>query len=119
MNNELGRQGERMAEDHLRSKGYTILKRNYRSGHCEADLIATKDQELIIIEVKTRSTSVHGQPELAIDSKKKENLRHVAEAYQEVHDCSMDIRFDILSIILTRTQVRIKHFEDAFWPGVF
>ena len=46
---KLGRQGESLAAESYQKKGYTILKRNYRFGRSEVDIIARKDDVLAIV----------------------------------------------------------------------
>lgn len=52
--NELGKEGENAAAEYLMSKGYSIRHRNWHSGKRELDIVAQKDGELIVVEVKTR-----------------------------------------------------------------
>jgi putative endonuclease len=60
---ETGKQGEAIALNHLRQNGYTILETNWQSGHKEIDIIAQKNDQLVIIEVKARKTAFFGEPE--------------------------------------------------------
>ena len=55
--NELGKAGENAAVTYLEQQGYIIRDRNWRKGHFELDIVATKEQELIVVEVKTRSNT--------------------------------------------------------------
>ena len=52
--NDFGAQGEDIAIDYLRRKGYVILDRNWRSGHREIDIVARKDDTVVFVEVKAR-----------------------------------------------------------------
>lgn len=61
--NELGKEGEDLAALHLMEKGYRIRHRNWRSGKKEIDIVAEKDGELVIVEVKTRGNENFGRPE--------------------------------------------------------
>ena len=61
--NELGKEGENAAVKYLLEKGYEIRHRNWHSGHRDLDIVAQKDGELVIVEVKTRSDACFGQPE--------------------------------------------------------
>ena len=60
--NELGKWGEDMAEAYLLEKGYSILERDWKSGHHDLDIIARDEDTLVIIEVKTRSEGSMGRP---------------------------------------------------------
>ena len=56
MNNKAttGARGEAIATEYLRQNGYLICNRNWRSGHYEIDIVATKLGITHIIEVRTR-----------------------------------------------------------------
>ena len=70
-----------MATKYLVDQGYVILDRNYRKGHQEADIIALDNDELVIVEVKTRSGDTWFAPEEAVDHRKRRNLIRVANNY--------------------------------------
>ena len=55
-------QGEDIAIDYLRRKGYVILDRNWRSGHREIDIVARKDDTVVFVEVKARANAFYGNP---------------------------------------------------------
>ena len=55
--NELGQWGEEVATDYLRRKGYTIVERDWKSGHRDLDIIAMDGQTLVVVEVKRRRLS--------------------------------------------------------------
>ena len=108
-----------MALKMLKAKGYTILETNWRDYKVEVDIIATDKDELVIVEVKTRSTDYFGDPEDAVGPAKSRNLIRAAEAYIEQNDLDMDVRFDIVSIILKNGKAVIRHIEDAFYAADF
>ncbi len=115
---ELGKKGEQAAEAFLKEKGYEILKRNYRYGHGEIDIIA-KDPEdgyLVFVEVKTRKNLEFGEPEYGITSGKIRQLKKVAELYladNEIYEA--DCRFDVIAIIMEdEDNPSIKHYVNAF-----
>jgi putative endonuclease len=76
--NELGKQGEEIAQQHLSDKGYKILQCNWRFGSEEIDIIARKDNILVIVEVKTRQTNFFGEPEESVTKKKQKFLVRAA-----------------------------------------
>ncbi|MBQ6401373.1 MAG: YraN family protein [Firmicutes bacterium] len=82
-NMELGKIGEDMAADVLRSKGYQILRRNFRCGEGEIDIIAERYGELCFIEVKTRQSFHFGRPCEAVSREKRSHIRRVAGRYLE------------------------------------
>ncbi len=117
--NELGKEGEQLALQMLKTKGYTILETNWRNEKDEVDIIATDRNELVIVEVKTRSTDYFGDPEEAVTPQKARNMIRAAEAYIEINDLDMDVRFDIVSIILRNGKATINHIIDAFYAADF
>ena len=80
-NNELGTWGEEQAADFLIHKGYTILERDWKSGHRDIDIIATNGQVVVFVEVKARRNRVFGEPEDAVDYMKMHNLRAAINHY--------------------------------------
>jgi putative endonuclease len=118
MNNvELGRLGEDRAAEHLASKGYMVLDRNYRFMRAEVDIVAATEREIVFVEVKTRSSTSFGEPEEHVDDRKKRQLFKVAEAW--LHERRMEgspVRFDVISILKPgKSGERINHIEGAFW----
>lgn len=68
--NILGKAGEDAAAKYLEQNGYTIRDRNWRKNHLELDIVADKDKELIIVEVKTRSNTDYIEPQDAVNWQK-------------------------------------------------
>ena len=112
---ELGHIGEELATQFLRQKGHTILERNWRSGKDEIDVISKSDSFLVITEVKTRSSDRFMKPEDAVDDRKQKCLMRAAENYIFNHDLDMELRFDIISVILNNGKHQVFHIEDAFY----
>jgi putative endonuclease len=114
--NDHGRLGEDLAHRYLRSKGCTVVARNYRtkSGHCEIDLVAWDSGTLAFVEVKTRASAAFGEPDRAVDVEKRENLRRAARDYARRAEIPWErTRFDIVSIVLEKKN-RIDWIKDAF-----
>lgn len=72
--NELGKEGELLAANHLQSEGYVIRHRNWRCGHKELDIVAEKDGTLVFVEVKTRKERFIRTPRRR--RHKRENTTH-------------------------------------------
>ena len=115
--NDLGKFGEQLARDFLISKGYQILEQNWSCGHKEIDIIAKDGNELVIVEVKTRRVQCLVDPEETVDKMKQRYLIWAAEAYVERNNLDMDVRFDIVAIVVDKNnEHRIDHIENAFYP---
>jgi putative endonuclease len=113
---ELGREGEERAREFLRAKGYRIIECNWRCRLGEIDLIAQDGNILVVIEVKTRRTSYFGNPELAVDRKKQKNIVRMADLYIRQKSLALEVRFDIISIIIGDGRCEINHIPDAYYP---
>ena len=117
--NLIGREGEKYAADYLEEQGYVILDRNWMCGHKDLDIVAVKDGTLVFVEVKTRTGTDWGDPEDAVTDKKIRNIVHAADAYIRYRCLDMDVRFDIISIIMDDTgYYRVEHIKEAFFPPV-
>ena len=65
----------------LEEKGYRILERNYRCGHGEVDLIASKDGWIVFVEVKYRKTNSMGLPQEAVNRRKQQRISRAASFF--------------------------------------
>ena len=115
--NELGKKGEEMARKFLVEKGYEILATNWRYSKDEIDIIARKDNCLVIAEVKTRFSNVFGEPEEFVSNKKQSFLIRAANVYVEKNNITDEVRFDIISVLYHGARWQINHIEDAFYPS--
>ena len=115
-NREIGQIGERIALSFLEDQGYILQASNWRSGRAEIDLIMQKDQMLVFVEVKTRSSDYFGKPEEFVDIKKEKLMIDAAYNYMEEYDYDWEIRFDIIAVQLEGEKAHlVRHFEDAFF----
>jgi putative endonuclease len=110
-----GKEGEALAADFLMKKGFEIIERNYRHKRSEIDLIAKKDNWLIFVEVKMRSSDVYGYPEDFVDYRKAKNVIDGAEEYTYQQNWLGNVRYDIISIREQHGEKEIVHIEDAFY----
>ena len=97
--NELGRWGEDLAAAFLEEKGYTIIERDWKSGHHDLDIVAKDGSTLVIVEVKTRRNRLYGNPEEAIDYRKRRSLLSAINHYTKSYRIYSQVRFDIISIV--------------------
>ena len=114
--NKIGIKGEQIAADYLLNKGYIIIERNWRAGKKEVDIIAFKNDVLIILEIKTRSRTDILFPEESVNHKKQGHLKAAGAVYMNEHPQYINLRFDIISIVMDGDSVKeIVHFEEAFY----
>jgi len=114
--NELGKNGEEYAVQYLLQHGYEILERNWYNRHQEIDIIAKKDDVLVVVEVKTRQSDNYGEPDLAVTRRKQSLLVSAANSYIFQNKLDLNTRFDIISIVMKGENPEINHIEDAFLP---
>lgn len=109
---DIGRIGENLAAEFFENKGFEVAARNYRHKKAEIDLIVKKDNWLLFIEVKTRTSAAYGFPEQFLFPYQVNRIFDAAEEFIYHIDWQGHIRFDVVSIILSKEPV-IEHFEDA------
>jgi putative endonuclease len=113
--NQTGSLGESIAATYFLENNYTILHQNWRHSHWEVDIIASKENILHFIEVKTRRTKNFGLPEEHVNKKKIQNLINAAEQYLHLNPQWNRIQFDILAIsILKNKPVEYFFIEDVY-----
>jgi putative endonuclease len=111
----LGKKGEALAEEYLRRKGFKILKRNYRYGHKEIDIIAREDDTIVFIEVKAGRSKDFGAPQERVNLKKQRNLTETAFHFiQQEKVTGCDFRFDVLAIDYRGGKEEVDHIRNAF-----
>jgi putative endonuclease len=113
--NKLGDLGEELAVEHLVKNGYDILERNYTYQKAEVDIIAQKGDTLVVVEVKTRSTADFGNPQDFLKPKQIKRLVMAVDAYINENDLDVEVRFDIIAIVIEGKTVDLEHLEDAFY----
>lgn len=109
---ETGVQGENLAAEYLARNGYEIVARNYRFRKAEIDIIARRENWLLFVEVKTRTSDHFGEPESFVTQAKANHIFHAAEQFIYNIDWNGHVRFDVVSVKLGVTP-EIRHFEDA------
>ena len=118
IHNDTGKWGEQAACDILTAQGYTIRDRNWHQGHLELDIIASKGNEMVFGEVKTR-TNPDEDPLEAINSRKIANIVRAARAYMlTLNELPVFSRFDVFAVRGTEEEHSIEHIPDAFNPPV-
>ena len=112
---ELGKKGEKMAQDFLLKKGYEILETNWRFQKAEVDIICRKEHLVVAVEVKTRSSKDFGNPQDFVNQKKIQLLVKAMNEYVTTKDLDCEVQFDIIAISKENGVLEIEHLEDAFY----
>jgi putative endonuclease len=112
----LGAQGEALAAEHLAREGYRIVGRNVRADGIELDLVATRGNLCVFVEVKTRRSRRLGLPEEAIDGRKRARLVRGAAAWLREHRVrSGRVRFDVIAVERSAEgDWTLRHLPGAF-----
>ncbi|MDI9358445.1 MAG: YraN family protein [Phycisphaerales bacterium] len=116
--NELGKLGEDIACNWLLSEGYVVKNRNWRTAHCEVDIIASKNKIVHFFEVKTRTNITFGYPEESINQKKMNCLKKIAVAYLSSNTFFNQVQFNAVAIILdyqSKNLLELKLIEDIYF----
>jgi len=112
---ELGKKGEELALRFLKKRGYRIIEKNYVCKMGEIDIIAKEKDTLVFVEVKTRTSTIFGPPQLAVNPTKQMQLSKVALSYLKAKQLEdIKARFDVVAILLGPKGEEIELIKDAF-----
>jgi len=112
-NLETGKRGEDIAKKYLQDKDYAIIEQNYRTKYSEIDLICRKNNELVFVEVRTKTNERFGSPEETINKDKINRLIRAANAYAARKLWQGPYRIDVVCIVLNsdKTLKRITQYS--------
>ena len=117
---ELGSLGEELACEYLQSHGHTLLKRNWRSGHLEIDIITLDKDGIHFVEVKTRKQNIQAPPQDNVDHRKQANITKAALSFLKSknglpyndYECS----FDVIAVTFAGNASQIEWIPQAYIP---
>lgn len=113
---ERGRAGETAAASFLKKQGVRILVHNYQCRWGEIDLIGQEENTLLIVEVKTRTSSRQGYPCEAVDVRKQRKICRVYDHFRmerRLDDCQ-PVRFDVVEVVETVGGYYCRWIKNAF-----
>lgn len=115
---QTGNDGESYAATMLLQKGYRILARQARTPAGEIDLVAEHADEVVFVEVKTRTSHRYGVPEEAITRAKWNHMLRSAEYYLQAHGWEdRPYRIDVVAITFrTMEEPEVLHVEAVDGP---
>jgi putative endonuclease len=119
-NREVGKRGEEIACRYLKREGCSIIERNWRSAFGEADIIVREGEDLVFVEVKTRTNERQGLPEESVTKARRKRYENIALAYLSNHCLpSCRVRFDVVAVLLIgQSRAMLRHHRDAFACGM-
>ena len=110
---QVGDFGEEIIAEYLERNGYRILERNYSKPFGEIDIIATKDDLISFVEVKTRKSDAFAYAAEAVDFYKQQRIKRASQAYLvENNMTDFLMSFDIAEVYLDTR--KINYIENAF-----
>ena len=111
---KLGQIGEELATKYLLENDYEIIDRNFKIRLGEIDIVALDKDELVFIEVKTRTTDKYGVPSEAVDYEKMKHILRVAEYYLYVNKIKdVYCRIDVIEVIVEQNKYKINHIKQC------
>lgn len=112
-NKDTGAIGEQLAEELLKKKGHTLVKKNFSTRYGEIDLICQDGETLVFVEVKTKRGLDFGMPEEMYTRGKADRIKRMASVYLEGRD--VNCRIDMVAIVLgdNNEPERITHYSNV------
>ena len=109
---EFGNTGEDIGTEYLEKQGYIILERNFYCKQGEIDIIAKDKNEVVFVEVKSRSDVGYGLPSEAVTKQKNKHLcRTVREFLYKNKMFNEFIRFDVVEILIKSGKFNVNHIK--------
>lgn len=109
-----GKLGEDLACKYLENNGYKVIERNFLARQGEIDIIALDKNEIVFIEVKTRTNISYGKPVEAVDTNKQKHLIKTVEYYLYSRNLENEfIRIDVIEIYLYKNKYRVNHIKQV------
>lgn len=114
--NDLGRYGEQLGADYLAQHQYVVLHLNWKFSYYEIDVIASKNNVLHFIEIKTRLSVTFGLPEEDADRRKWMNIFKAAKVFQHRNPGWKRVQYDLLSIrVFDNAPPEYSLIEDVYY----
>lgn len=111
---ELGKLGEDIAVNYITSLGYIVIERNFECKQGEIDIIAKDKQEIVFIEVKTRTDISYGEAGEAVTIFKKKHLLNSIKYYIYKKNLESEfIRIDVIEVYVKNKQIKINHIKQS------
>jgi putative endonuclease len=111
-----GQQAEDSACHYLKTKGLSLIERNYSSPRGEIDLIMKDDSTTVFIEVRYRRNSRFGSGAESVDQRKQKKLLATAAHYLQKNPKAARgaCRFDVVSLTANNDEQQLDWIPDAF-----
>ena len=108
----IGKIGEELAVKYLKQIGYKIIERNFKCRLGEIDIIALEKNEIIFIEVKTRTSIKYGHPADAVNENKQKHLIKSVKYYLYLRSLENEyVRIDVIEMYLYKNKYKVNHIK--------
>ncbi|HOM02734.1 MAG TPA: YraN family protein [Acetivibrio sp.] len=113
--------GEDAAVEYLKENNFEILERNFRFKRLgEIDIISREKDYICFVEVKSRSTFQYGYPREAVNLRKQENIRRLAQIYLCKNGLNdLKVRFDVIEVYMEKKGDDIEVKEISLLKNAF
>ena len=114
---QLGIYGELVAARFLRRHGYEVLQSNFHSRFGEIDLIVSRDDTIVFVEVKTRDVGSITRPAEAVTFSKQQKIKSTSLLYLSRFEKEVNVRYDVVEVIAVTKgdkKIKIHHIMNAF-----
>lgn len=116
----VGSAGEDFVAQYLKSKGYIILRRNWRdSRYGEIDIVAENREFIVFVEVKTRKKGSLVSGVEAVDYAKQQRTKNAANSFMRRLRTKLPPRIDVADVVITNDtddnfQFELNYIKNAF-----
>lgn len=121
---EIGRIGEQLVADWLKTKGYIIVKQNFRCDFGEIDIVAENPKTVVFVEVKTRKENSLTAPKYAVDFNKQRKIAATAKIFlKQAFLSDMNYRFDVAEVTYRTAEDKnlkygLNYIRNAFFADL-
>ena len=116
VSHELGRIGENIIADYITKLGYKVVERNFACNQGEIDIIAKDKEELVFIEVKTRTDISYGEASEAVTNTKKRHVINSIKYYIYTQKLeNQPIRIDVAEVYINKGKVKVNYIKQAIY----
>lgn len=114
---DVGRQGEQIAAEYLRARGYAVVDANWRGRGGELDVVATQNGQVVFVEVRSRSTTTGATAAESIGPDKQRRLLRAAEEYLARKEPNASARIDVITVLFRPGRTPdVQHIVNAVVP---
>lgn len=116
----IGKAGEDFVTQYLKSKGYIIIKRNWRdSRYGEIDIVAENRECIAFVEVKTRQKNSLVSGLEAVDFGKQQRTKNASQTFMKRLRTNLPPRLDVAEVTVVNEMDGIFQFELNYIENAF